>query len=492
MKQKRKQFENRMRSICGIITAIIAIFVIGALLPNVFAVLGHVAVCAGGVLAGINLSSKSILELEELRGEKFKELEGILTKCETEKRDLNDDEIKNRNELRQALDKIDAEITAKTDIEEKRKKYAGKQTRREQKKEEEKAADSYSFVKAIREHIAGGLTGLEKEMDEEARTEARASGLGITGIGIPGIILSKEKRDVSATGMTTVAGDQGGTLIPTMKMGFIDVLRAKLVMSSLGAQFLTGLVGNISIPKKATASSAAWGSEIADAGETQPTFSDIEMSPRRLAAFCEISKQLILQASQDVESLVQGDLETAVRLAVEAASVNGNGDAGGAPKGILNIAGIGSVVGGDNGAKPSLQNIIDLETKVSAANADAGTLGYLTNTKVRGILKSTPKVAGYPDYIWQNSNTPLNGYNAAVTNQVPSTLVKGASTAVCSAILFGNFNDLIIGQWGGLDIVVDPYTKAKNNMIAITVNSFWDIAVRHPESFSAMIDALTA
>ena len=95
-------------------------------------------------------------------------------------------------------------------------------------------------------------------------------------------------------------------------------------------------------------------------------------------------------------------------------------------------------------------------------------------------------------YLWDQRDSGLNGYNAEVSTNVPSDLDKGTSTGVCHAMIFGNWEDLLIGQWGGLDLVVDPYTKAKNAQIELVVNSWWDIAVRHPESFAAMQDALIA
>jgi HK97 family phage major capsid protein len=493
MKKVKNRFANRLLLLCGILAAILVVFVIGSM-PDLLTGAAHVSFASAAIIAltGINLSAKSPQELKELRGAKFEELENILKGAETEKRDLKDDEISKRDDLLKALDKLDSEIRAKEDIETKRKQYANTQATREKGEGENRELASYSFVKAIREYVqnSGKLTGLEAEMNQEATREAKESGIGISGIGVPSIIL---KRDLTATGQTTTAGDQGGTMIPTIKLGFIDVLRARMVLAQLGAQFLTGLSGNVSIPKKTTAASATWANgENVDATAGAALFGSVELTPKRLAAFTQISKQLMVQSSQDVENLVVNDLEMAVRLAVEAAAINGTGLLG-QPKGILGVTGIGSVVGGADGLAPTLAHIISLESEVAIDNADIGSLGYLTNQKVRGKLKTTPKVANYPEYIWGTDKAaPLNGYNAAVTSQVPSNLAKGGSGAVCSAILFGNFNDLIVAQWAGLDLVVDPYTRAKQNEIAITINSFWDIAVRHAESFAAMVDALTA
>ena len=108
------------------------------------------------------------------------------------------------------------------------------------------------------------------------------------------------------------------------------------------------------------------------------------------------------------------------------------------------------MIGGVNGLAPNWQHMIDLETNVATANADVGAMGYLTNARVRGRLKSTSKVTGQNGFIWENGTTPVNGYSAAVTNAVPSNLTRGTGTNL-SAIIFGNFSDLVIGMWGGMD-----------------------------------------
>ena len=117
-------------------------------------------------------------------------------------------------------------------------------------------------------------------------------------------------------------------------------------------------------------------------------------------------------------------------------------------------------------------------------------MGYLTNAKVRGKLKTTSKVSGQNGFIWEDGM--LNGYKASVSNQVPSNLTKGTSSGVCSAIIFGNWSDLIIGQWGTLDLMVDPYSGSTSGTVRVVALQDVDIAVRNAVSFSAMLDALTA
>jgi HK97 family phage major capsid protein len=191
-----------------------------------------------------------------------------------------------------------------------------------------------------------------------------------------------------------------------------------------------------------------------------------------------------------VEQFVRNDLNMAVRIAVDAAAINGSGS-GNVPEGILNVTGIGDVAGGTNGLVPTFEHIVDLETAVAVDNADMGALAYLTTPGIRGALKKAKTDAGSGLFVWGQDAATLNGYRAAVSTQVPSDLVKGSSSDA-HAIIFGNWNDLIMASWGGFDIVVDPYTLATQATVRVIVNSWWDMAVRHPESFAAMKDALTS
>ena len=221
------------------------------------------------------------------------------------------------------------------------------------------------------------------------------------------------------------------------------------------------------------------------------------MSPNRLGAFTDISKQLLVQSSIDVENFVRNRLSEAVNRALDYALINGDNST--QPfYGILNTAGIGSVAIGTDGGPLTYKHIIDLETALATDNADFGTLAYLTTPGVRGFLKNTEKASGTAQFVWSDGAPPagqqgirtdlLNGYRAYVSTQVPSDLTKGGGTGLHS-VIFGNFAELLIGQWAGLDVVVDPYSSSKNALVTIVVNSWWDAAVRHAKSFAAIKDA---
>jgi HK97 family phage major capsid protein/HK97 family phage prohead protease len=297
-----------------------------------------------------------------------------------------------------------------------------------------------------------------------------------------------QQRDLNVT----TAAD-GGRLVATdlLAGSFIDLLRNAMVIDGMGTRMMTGLVGNVAIPKLTGAATAYWVAENAAPTESQQTIGQVTMSPKTVGAFTDISRRLLLQSSLSVEQMVQQDLATVLGLAIQQAAINGSG-ASNQPSGLLTLV-TPSVIGGTNGLAPTWAHMVGLETNVATANADIGTLGYLTNARVRGRLKGTEKFsAGTGAPVWADGGTPLNGYRAAVTNGVPSNLVKGSSGAVCSAIIFGNFADLMIGMWGGLDLTVDPYSGSTAGTVRVVALQDVDVAVRNVESFATMVDALTA
>lgn len=356
----------------------------------------------------------------------------------------------------------------------------------------------YSFVRAINRASEGKLDGLERELsDEHAAKMKRQPGsfwvpqdvLEFTGLGP-----QRSQRDL-LKGTATL----GGHLVATelLASSFIDLLRNRMVIARLGATMLDGLQGNIAIPRQTSGATHFWVTETEASTESDATFDQVTLSPKGLTAVSDYSKLLLIQSSIAIENFVRTDLAKTLALAQDRAALHGSGSAG-QPTGIINVSGIGDVAGGTNGAAPVWGNIVDLETEVANDNADIGSIAYLSNTRIRGKLKKTERTtATNGQFIWTDG-TPtnsgigaLNGYSSYVSNQVANNLTKGTSTTVCSAIFFGNWSDLLIGSWAGLDILVDPYTQAINRVYRILASLYTDLAVRHPESFSAMKDALT-
>lgn len=298
-------------------------------------------------------------------------------------------------------------------------------------------------------------------------------------------------HDVQKRDLVVGTASAGGNLVATDLLAgdFISLLRNAMVIMGMGTRMLTGLNGNIAIPRHSGAATAYWVAESGAPTESQQAFDQVTMSPKTVGAYTDISRKLLLQSSLDVEALVQQDLATVLGLAIQQAAINGTG-ASNQPSGLLTLI-TPSVAGGTDGLAPTWAHMVELETDVSVANADVGTLSYLTNAKVRGKLKGTPKVSGQNGFIWEGGDTPVNGYRAAVTNGVPSNLTKGTGTNL-SAVIYGNFSDLIVGMWGTLDLMVDPYSNSTSGTVRVVALQDVDVAVRHAESFATMVDAITA
>jgi len=351
---------------------------------------------------------------------------------------------------------------------------------------------NYSVVRMIQAQANHDWreAGLELEAN---RAVSQRMGVNPQGVFVPYDVL------VAPTGgqraMTVGSVTEGGNLVADelRPSSMIDVLRARSVLARAGVTMLSGLVGDIPIPRQTAASQVAEKAETTAGDETTPTVDQVVLTPKLIKGWVEYSRQLMNQSSIDIEAFVRNDLARALSTRIDLQSLHGTGVA---PfiKGLAATSGIGSVAGGTNGLIPTWANIVGLETEVAIDNADLGSLAYVTNAKVRGILKATPKVAGNPAFIWNENagDTPLNGYPALVSNLVSSTLTKGTAAGICSAIFFGNWADMMIGLWGALDILVNPYAKDKEGMIRVNLFQMADMQVRHAESFSAMLDALTA
>lgn len=361
----------------------------------------------------------------------------------------------------------------------------------------EKEKRSYSLIRAVRAALNKDWkeAGFERECSE---TIAKRLNRPTEGFFLPmNITLSDEQvRAAYATSATNTGGATVGNNL--LSGSFIDILRNKAMVMQLGAKMLSGLVGNVTIPRQSGATAAYWVAEGSDTTEAEGTFDVVSLTPKQIAARSLMTRLMLQQSTPDIEAIARNDLALVLALGIDLASISGSGSSG-QPKGILNQTGIGSVAMGTNGGAITLDALIDLETQVATANADMNALNYLTNAKAVGALKKLKSTTG--QYLWTNSpigqrsGTPgeINGYPVGRSNQVASNLTKGTSGAVCSAVLFGNWNDLIIGEWGTLEILPNPYGAGyASGGVELRAMQTVDVAVRHPESFAAITDALTS
>ena len=355
-------------------------------------------------------------------------------------------------------------------------------------------AKEFSFARAI--HALSNPTDARAQRAaafefEASQAAAAKEGRNSRGLTVPTDVLFAKRDILTGTGTGTA---KGGNLVATdlLAGSFIDVLRAKMVTAQLGATYLTGLQGNVAIPKKTAASTVAWVAENSAPAEStnNPAFSQVTLSPKTLAGFVDFSRRLMLQSSLDIESLIRNDLATSIAVAMDNAAISGSGT--NRPTGILNTSGIGSVTLATNGAAPTWQMVVDLVREVEIDNVDASSAAFLTNAQVKSRLARTPRqTSGIEgNFILQPPFSDLYGYPLSVSQQVPSNLTKGTGTNL-SALIFGVWSDLVIGQWSGIDLMVDPYTGSSAATVRVTAFHDCDFAVRYPESFAECNEIIT-
>ena len=323
------------------------------------------------------------------------------------------------------------------------------------------------------------------ELDVARAVQAKHS-RSASGVLIPWEVLNSNRAAETPGQVAGTFGD-GGALVGTNRLDaqFIDLIRNRSAFLNSGLTMLSGLEGNVEIPKKLGSSQFYFVGENADVTNSKLTFGLVNMVPRTIGVRVPISRRMMIQASPDVENLVRLDMAESVALGMDTSIGYGTGS-NGQPLGIINTSGIGSVTLGGGSSKVFPANVgggthdcgdwadyVDLETALAANNLDAGSMRYIMNSVVKGALKQTLRAsAAGSDYIMTDAGE-VNGYPVVVSNQMQT-----------NDVLFGNFADCVVGMWSGLDVVIDPYTQSASGQVILTVHQDFDVAVRRPQSFA--------
>jgi len=324
---------------------------------------------------------------------------------------------------------------------------------------------------------AAGLTvdwGFEREVQGEL---AKRAGRNAEGVFIP--------TECFETRVLTTA--TGGELVPTEHRPdqYINALVASAKVRSLGATVLSGLTGNLSIPRETDSPAIGWVAENAALTLDDANFDNITLSPKHAGALSEWSRNMLLQASPDVEALLRRMLARNLALAIDKAAINGSGT-GAEPKGILNFAGIGNVAVGTNGGALTGDLARDLIAAVDILDAPGNSRAFLSTPAVKA--GATKIKDGQGNYM--GLPTVFAGERAEFSNSVPGDLTKGSGTGL-SAVIYGDWSELLIGIWSEIDILVNPFesTAYSKGNISIRAMATVDTAVRHVASFAAIKDA---
>lgn len=353
---------------------------------------------------------------------------------------------------------------------------------------------SYSLVRAINgllavttgDRRAREAAAFEFEVSEAAAKVDKKEARGII---VPWDVLYKPelermKRDLTTSVATGTSKFGYSVATNLLADSFIDVLRARTVVGQLGATMLPGLVGNVAIPRQNLASTVYWVAENSAPTEGAPTLDQVALSPKTVGGFVDFSRKLMLQGTPGVEGLVRNDLTRGIMTEVDRVALAGTGS--NTPTGVLYTTGIGSVTIGTNGGAPTWAHVNQLWREVAIDNADMGSLSYVTNAQVAYKLRTTSRQSSGVEgnFIMSPEGNTLAGFPVAITQQIPANLTKGSASGTLSAMLFGNWTDLLIGMWSGIDLLVDPYTGSSAGTVRVVAFQDLDVAVRHPESFA--------
>lgn len=318
----------------------------------------------------------------------------------------------------------------------------------------------FLLLKAVRDIVSGaGLDATAQAVDAEGR--AAFAGLSKKPEGQLVIPVAEYRAEEGGgetppTAVLATVATHGKEAVATEKLSIVGPLRSAMVLSQAGATYLTGLVGDINIPFY-SGSNVGWAGEIADAANGKGTFSDITLSPRRLTAYLDISKQFLIQDSVGAEELLRSDIIAALAEKLEKTILGAEAGDNTKPAGLFNG------VSADTAAF-KYDDVIDMEESLESANV-TGSMVYVVNPKAKATMRKTAKDSGSGRFVMEG-------------NEVEGVRVLSSSAVTSKGLLLGNFRELIIGQWGGLDLTIDPYTLATKSQVRIVINAFFDAKVR--------------
>ena len=377
------------------------------------------------------------LTLIDKREQLKKKAEDLISNAEKELRKLTHEENDELNSIKKEIADLDNEI----------KNIENRNTKTN------KVMAKFSLLKAIND-VANN-----RQLDERAQevvsngiAEMRKAGQSFTGqIVLPMEMRSDIQATVATAGKENVAED---------KLGILEPLRANLVLVNAGASYMTGLIGDVSIPVY-SGSNVGWAGEVSTASDGAGTFSEVTLSPKRLTAYIDVSKQFLIQDSNSAEEMLKRDIVAAISNKLEATILGSEAGSNTQPAGLFN-----GVVA--DSAAVTYKDIVNMEAELEDANV-MGNIKFIVSPSAKADLKTTEK--GNTDNFLMEGNE-LNGYPVMCTSAVTG---KG--------VIMANWSDLVIGQWGGIDLVVDPYTQAANGKVRLVINAYFDAKPRRTEAF---------
>jgi HK97 family phage major capsid protein len=436
---------------------------------------------------------KTLKEKLEARADKEKRFEALTTAAES--RALTAEESAELDTLETEMQTLDAEIKKLQDIEARKKGIAARKAAAAVGAPQDNASENKEFARfSYRKAFADisnrnkrAVDGFEKEIYDEARKEMIEA--NIPEAEIKGNILIPARmvqygREQRLLDVAT----EGADLVRTEYRPMIPSLRIEPVVDRLGITKYTGLKGNIKIPRSTNEATFVWETENSSADEFTLTFDAIDLSPKRLAGYTDISGQMLVQSNEITEGYLRSKIEYGIAAAIDTAVLAGP-TGGNSPVGILNYPGVNVVSLGTSGGDMTYGALVAMIAAVEADNGRDGNAGFVMNSNGFASLALTPYQAAGTEgnFILKPSTTDIWGRKYIVTNRIPSDLTETA-TGLSAMIYSSNWKSAILATWGGVGILFDPYTQALVNKIRIVVNTYADVDIEHPEEFAVVKD----
>lgn len=410
--------------------------------------------------------------LKQQRTAKLQAQKRIIDAAKNEKREFTEQEQSDLDAIDGEVESLDSQIEKAEKDEAREARIASLAGGNPAGEKEERDLDDvkkrFSFSKAMRQAAEGKLDGVEKEMNDEALREAK--GLGLTfndnrSFSIPAMMMRATQQTV-----TQDDGDFGAALVGT-EIRPVDAFVPRLFLEDLGATFLTGLEGNVSLPVTGNYD-LDWLNETEAVTLKAAEIEGPTLKPKRAAGGVAISNQLLAQSSISVEQMIVSKFQEGARRAIESAAINGDGVK--APRGLLNIPGV-LTAESTTAAAPTWNDIVELPGLIEQADASGVSLGYLLDPKLASTLRTVTKDAGSGRFLMEQGL--IDGTKTVISSLVP-TLTDN------HVLAYGDWSQMFVGQWGGANFVVDPYTRAGSGQVVVYINIYADVQVALPEAFA--------
>lgn len=427
---------------------------------------------------------KTSIELKKERTAKIVAQRALADKAKAEKRELTDDENTQFDSLQGEIDDLNPAIERAEKFEQNElmlagdgaQRLAGAGASRGEERELEKVEQRFSINRAFRLVQPGKkLDGVEREINEIGLKQTRDSGIKLGaddagGFNLPISMLSRATQQT----VSQDSGAYGGALVQNAAPVIVDPLRPKLFLEDLGATFMTGLQGGDVPLIVASDFAMEFLAEGASITRQKKQYAGPSLSPKRAGGAVEISNRLIMQSSPDVEALIMTGLRNGFSQLLESASINGAG--GVAPTGLLSLSG---VLAGSSSASASATRalVLELEALIEQNNSTEKSLGFLMSPWLKAILKQVKTDAGSGIFILQDDK--LDGFNYVATSLMPAL-----NSGVNFPLIFGDFAQMVIGQWGAINIKVNPFSADLEDSVRVTLNTHADMQIANPKAFA--------